>query len=406
MASPSHQVLIVILLIVSGLVIPLPFQTRAIGNASPTVQPAGPGVQETYWLVGDTFFNWNGTKGLPGPLLTASDKDNVTLHLLSNDTANHSWFLDFNDNLAVDPNETNTRSANFSSKTIPTDFTFNASLGTFPFGTIPHGGVFTYRCAQHPGPMHGTFKFYAGPVASFNHSPATPLVGHPVSFDASASSPTYNASAGYGTIMNYTWDFADGNTTSSGNTPTIIHSYSTNKTYIVILTITDTASLTDMTSRSLTILNPPPTPFNYTIQVIPGSATIIQSQNTTTTVTLSLTSGAPENVTLSSAVTPSSSTIRVSFNSTSGFPTYSASMKIISSPSTPSGNYTVTVRAVSTTGVAHNATFTLTLNPSSPIVSPPPPNYFLPALIGTVAALSVLIAFVALTRLRKRLQLG
>ena len=405
MVNPSHPVLFVILLIISGLTIPLPLQTRAIRTASSTVQPAGPGVHKTYWLQGGRSSGWNGSGINPGPLLTVSDGDTLTILFQSVDGISHSWFLDFNNNVLLDSNsnEVITRSPDFNSTTNPWfNFTRIVALGT----VIPHGGSFTYRCAQHAGFMYGTFKFYAGPVASFDHTPTTPLVGHPVSFDASASSPTYNASAGYATIMNYTWDFADGNTTSSGNTSTIIHSYSTNKTYIVILTITDTASLTDMTSRSLTILNPPPTPFNYTIQVIPGSATIIQSQNTTTTVTLSLTSGAPENVTLSSAVTPSSSTIRVSFNATSGFPTYSASMKIISSPSTPSGNYTVTVRAVSTTGVAHNATFTLTLNPSSPIVSPPPPNYFLPALIGTVAALSVLIAFVALTRLRKRLQLG
>ncbi len=398
MASPPHQVLIVILLIMSGLVISLPIQTRAIRAVPSTVQPAGPGVQKTYWLVGDTFFNWNGTKSLPGPTLTASDGDTVTLHLLSNDTANHSWYLDFNDDLVVDPNEANTRSANFSSKTVWTDFTFIASLGT----VIPHGGVFHYKCAQHPGVMYGTFKFYAGPVASFNHTPATPLVGHSVSFDASASSPTFNASAGYAIITKYNWNFADGNTTSSGNTPTITHTYSTNKTYIVLLTITDTAPQTDMTSRNITVLNPPPTPFNYTIQVIPGSATITQGQNTTATVTLSLTSGASENVTLSYAATPPNPTIGVSLIPTSGFPTYSASLKITTFGSSQTGTFTVTVRAVSSTGVGHNTTFTLILNPSSPTVVPPLPNYLVPAIIGTVAILSVLIVFVVLTRFRKR----
>ena len=161
-----------------------------------------------------------------------------------------------------------------------------------------------------------------------------------------------------------------------------------------------------MTSRSIAVLNSPPTPFNYTIQVTPGSAIITQGQNTTAAVTLTMTSGVPENVTLSYGVTPPNPTITVSFNPVSGFPTYSASMKITTSPSSQTGTFTVTARAVSNTGVAHNTTFTLTLNPSSPIVSPPPPNYFLPALIGTVAALSVLIAFVVLTRLRKRRQLG
>ena len=359
-------------------------------------------MHKTYWLNGSLANNWNRSQSSFGPAVSAGDGDTLTIMLLSTDSISHSWYLDFIDNLVVDSNEVNTRSPDFRSTSTWTNFTIITALGTI----IPHGGVFTYRCAQHARFMYGTFKFYAGPVASFNHTPTTPLVGHPVTFNASSSFPTFNASAGYSKVKDYNWDFADGNTTSSGNSSTIIHSYSTNKTYIVILTITDTASQTDMTSRSITVLNPPPTPFNYTIQVTPGSATLTQGRNTTATVTLSLTSGAPENVTLSYAATPPNPTITLSFNTTSGFPTYSASLKITTFGSSQTGTFTVTVRAVSNTGVAHNTTFTLTLNPSSPTVLPPPPNYFLPALIGTVAALSVLIALVALTKLRKRKPLG
>ncbi len=293
-------------------------------------------MHKTYWLNGSLANNWNRSQSSFGPAVSAGDGDTLTIMLLSTDSISHSWYLDFIDNLVVDSNEVNTRSPDFRSTSTWTNFTIITALGTI----IPHGGVFTYRCAQHARFMYGTFKFYAGPVASFNHTPTTPLVGHPVTFNASSSFPTFNASAGYSKVKD------------------------------------------------------------------PGSATLTQGRNTTATVTLSLTSGTPENVTLSYAATPPNPTITLSFNTTSGFPTYSASLKITTFGSSQTGTFTVTVRAVSNTGVAHNTTFTLTLNPSSPTVLPPPPNYFLPALIGTVAALSVLIALVALTKLRKRKPLG
>ncbi len=347
--------LVLLVVLVSGLLA----HSSTVINGEPgraLAQPFGPSVHRTYWLTGGpSFSNWNGST--PGPLLTGSDGDNVTVRLRSADVIIHSWFLDLNDNNQVDPNEVATTSPDFSSTTIWLNFSFIAALGT----VFPHGGDFTYRCSHHPGLMYGTFRFNAGPVASFSHSPSTPLVGHLVSFDASASWPSTGA-----TIAAYNWNFGDGNTNSiSGKT--ISHIYSTNKTYTVILNVTDSASQSALTSQNVTVLNPPPVPFNYGIQVTPSNATIVQGKTGNATVNLSLlTSGASENVTLTSTISPYDPTIRVSFNgsaSTSGFPSYSASMKITTSPSSPNRTYTLTVAALSSTGVAHNATFTFTLKP-------------------------------------------
>ncbi len=356
-------------------------------------------VHKTYWLIGSNAgsppYNWNGTGFSPGPLLTASDGDNVTIMLQSKDSVPHNWYLDFNNDLILDPNEVVTKSPDFVSPTIWFNWTFTARLGS----VIPHGGAFIYRCQYHPF-MYGDFKFNAGPVASFSHSPTTPLVGHQASFDASTSWPSTNAN----NITSYSWDFGDGNT---GTGATATHSYSTSKTYTVSLNVTDNLLQNASTTGNVTVLNPPPVPFDYTLSVTPGNATTVLGQDITATVSLALTFGAPENVTLSSTISPYDASIRVSFNgsaSTSGFPSYSASMKITTSPSTPNGTYTVTVIALSSTGVAHNASFALTLSSLPPICACAP-FYFGPLIIGTVVFASVITIFVVYRRGRKKMNI-
>src|SRR5213593_2428068 len=173
MMDNSRTTLILIMLIVS-FAAQFPLPTPAAARSPPIVQPfSGPSLHLTYWLNGSAFQNWNNSRSSPGPLTTATDGDNVTIMLLSTDGFTHSWFLDLNNHTAFDPTESNTRSPDFSSQTIWKNFTFTVRLGLL----IPHGGNFTYRCVYHLASMYGTFKFYAGPVASFTHTPATPLVG-------------------------------------------------------------------------------------------------------------------------------------------------------------------------------------------------------------------------------------
>lgn len=80
------------------------------------------------------------------------------------------------------------------------------------------------------------------PVAFFTFSPAAPEINETVTFDASASIDPD------GSITDYFWDFGDG-TTGTGVTAT--HTYASNGSYTVFLTVTDDDGLTDDTSRTI-----------------------------------------------------------------------------------------------------------------------------------------------------------
>jgi len=70
------------------------------------------------------------------------------------------------------------------------------------------------------------------PVAIFTYTPEIPQPGDTIVFDASASH------APSGSIVQYTWDFGDGNVTTVTD-PTITHSYPLDGNYTVELTVTD-----------------------------------------------------------------------------------------------------------------------------------------------------------------------
>ncbi|MEM3576954.1 MAG: PKD domain-containing protein [Candidatus Bathyarchaeia archaeon] len=82
-----------------------------------------------------------------------------------------------------------------------------------------------------------------GPTANFIWYPSTPLVNQTVTFDATSSKLGWNGTASP-PIVNYEWNFGDGNITS-GNYPTITHKYSAEANYTVTLTITDAGGLKD-----------------------------------------------------------------------------------------------------------------------------------------------------------------
>ena len=95
------------------------------------------------------------------------------------------------------------------------------------------------------------------PVASFTFTPTEPLAHETVTFDASASTPDG------GTIVNYTWNFGDENTTTVSE-PIITHAYSTYGTYTVTLNITDSEGKWDTTSKQITVAGLPIADFWWT----------------------------------------------------------------------------------------------------------------------------------------------
>jgi PKD repeat protein len=78
----------------------------------------------------------------------------------------------------------------------------------------------------------------AGPEANFIWYPATPKKNQQVTFDATLSKPGWNGTD-HPPIINYIWDFGDGNVTSGDYLDKAFHMYVTEGDYTVKLNVTD-----------------------------------------------------------------------------------------------------------------------------------------------------------------------
>ena len=96
------------------------------------------------------------------------------------------------------------------------------------------------------------------PIANFTYSPKNPVVNQVIIFNATAS---YDPD---GILMNYKWDFGDGNITSTTE-KIITHSYTLEGDYNVSLTITDNSSTTNSTTISVQVV-----PIGITIDLYTG----------------------------------------------------------------------------------------------------------------------------------------
>lgn len=75
------------------------------------------------------------------------------------------------------------------------------------------------------------------PTAAFVWYPSTPRVNQTVMFNGTGSMPGWNGT-GYVPIVIYSWDFGDSNVTS-GYYPTIVHTYTAVRDYVVNLNVAD-----------------------------------------------------------------------------------------------------------------------------------------------------------------------
>jgi len=83
------------------------------------------------------------------------------------------------------------------------------------------------------------------PTASFSYAPASPKVGDKITFDASESRAGTRAS-----LVSYEWDFGDG-TTGSGEI--VKHTYASDGSYIVKLTVTNSCGNKDTETKTVTV---------------------------------------------------------------------------------------------------------------------------------------------------------
>jgi PKD repeat protein len=107
------------------------------------------------------------------------------------------------------------------------------------------------------------------PVANFSFSPTSGTAPLTVTFDASAS---YDPD---GSVVGYSWNFGDG-ATGSGRVTS--HTYTSNGTFTIRLTVTDNEGKTGSTTKSITIVkvnDPPVAEFSFspTTGIFPLSVT-------------------------------------------------------------------------------------------------------------------------------------
>lgn len=112
------------------------------------------------------------------------------------------------------------------------------------------------------------------PMASFSYLPPQPYVNATVAFDASASSDLD------GRIVNYAWNFGDGNITVASDTA-IAHTYSVNDTYTVTLNVTDNQGLWNTTSKNIPVALVPPPPYDPAADFTYSPSSAIAGKNVT-----------------------------------------------------------------------------------------------------------------------------
>jgi hypothetical protein len=95
----------------------------------------------------------------------------------------------------------------------------------------------------------------SGPTANFTWTPPVPTDAEWVYFDASNSTPGWDAnSQSFSPIQNYTWNFGDGNITTA-TSPTITHLYGHEGNYNINLTVVDAALRKGSASDTIQVIN-------------------------------------------------------------------------------------------------------------------------------------------------------
>ncbi len=181
-------------------------QTVTVSLGPPTASfvfsPTGPGINQA------VFFNASASTAAPGRSI-----------------ASYAW--EFGDGTppgsGVTPTHAYTRSGTFTVSLVVTD-----NVGQQ--GTTSRTVTVTGNSSQI--------------VAEFTFSPSDPSIGQTVNFDATPSIPSTGA-----TITSWVWDFGDGGT-GSGQKPT--HAFLSQNTFVVRLTVTDSAGKTATVTHTVT----------------------------------------------------------------------------------------------------------------------------------------------------------
>lgn len=127
-------------------------------------------------------------------------------------------------------------------------------------------------------------------------------------------------------------------------------------TYTVTISGMTSGGLVRTTTFTLVIR-----PFNFNLSISPGSGTIDPGGTVSPLVTATLVSAVSQPVSFSVSGVPSGATAE--FTTSTCNPTCSPTLNIISTPSTPPGNYTLTINATSVSGVVRTVNYSLNVRP-------------------------------------------
>jgi plastocyanin len=103
-----------------------------------------------YTLYGNAVGGWglsSATVREPGPNLTVFYGDRVNLTLFGTDSAPHSWFIDYNNDMSASSGEPSSKDFNVPGNVV----------GNFSFDALQPGN-WTYRCGMHPTTMTGRIQ--------------------------------------------------------------------------------------------------------------------------------------------------------------------------------------------------------------------------------------------------------
>jgi PKD repeat protein len=186
-------------------------------------------------------------------------------------------------------------------------------------------------------------------AAGFTTSPASPIVGQPVTFTARPSGGT----APY----LISWNFGDGTSTIGFQ---VVHSYIAVGTYTVTFSATDANGVTQTAKAIITVKQP-----DFAISPNPATLTLPPETSTTTTITLTSISGFTGTVSLNATITPTGkqgpfvtlSTTSVTI--TPGTP-ITVLLTVTAKGSTPLGSYTIILTATSG-DLSHTITIQVTV---------------------------------------------
>ena len=148
------RVVVAVVALLAALSLPGTMSANAMPVPVPVVAQAAlpPPTFVNITLYGDAAGGWGFASNNitnPGPTLTVYVGDNVTLTLIAVDLADHTWFIDFNNDSAVNSDERESD-------------VFNAGRSVVWNFTADHPGDWTYRCGFHLNTMTGVISIVGG----------------------------------------------------------------------------------------------------------------------------------------------------------------------------------------------------------------------------------------------------